>query len=89
MLLLTIHTDDELAAMARATWTPLADVYRDEAAVLDVWAQRSTGPDAERAARRARQLRERVPALCTLDRLGAEVEDPDLEADLDADEAAA
>lgn len=80
--MLILFTDEELAAQARATWTALAEVYEGEADRLDAWAVGRVGADAELAGRRARQLRQRVPSLCTLDQLGAEIDDPDLEADL-------
>lgn len=85
---LTIYTDEELAAVSRATWTPLVEVYQGEADRLDTWASVHPGPTAELARRRALQLRVRVPALCTLDDLSADVDDPDLEVDLDEEAAA-
>lgn len=89
MFELTIHTDEELASLSRATWTPLVEVYQGEADRLDAWASVHPGPPAELARRRALQLRRRVPALCTLDDLAADVDDPDLEDGFGADDVAA
>lgn len=89
MFELTIHTDEELAAISRGTWTPLVEVYQGEADRLDTWASVHPGSTAEVARRRALQLRIRVPSLCTLDALSADVDDPDLGADSDDEEAAA